>query len=357
MKFFFISMFIFIIITPLIYFLYIFNHLQKIPKIIVSSLSLFSLIVMMLKLFIQPYSSLFFLCTLITQFYIICAFIILILCAFYQFLTKQLHKKFNHQVLIYIGLFSIVFTSMSYYTHFHKKETHYAITIQKESSLEKLTIGMISDVHLGSGTYLQDIENLVSTFNQKQYDLVCLTGDIFDEATPIEMIEPAIKTLSKIKTRYGIFSIDGNHEIYTNLTTDSLYKKYNIHFLNETYVCVDNLFNIVGREDVVASKDISIDKLFTNIDTSLPTIVLDHNPKRYEEIKDIADIQLSGHTHAGQFFPMTLATSLLYDNVYGLIQKNNFSLIVTSGYGSWGFPIRFLTKCEYLDITITFSKK
>lgn len=353
----FILMFLSIIIAPLLYFLYTFRHLQYTPKIILFVMTFLSLSTTIIKLFIKPYSSIFFLFTLTTQFYYISVFIIFILCLIYRCIIKMSDQKFNNRIMIIFGILAIILTSISYYTHFDKKETHYDITVYKESSLDSLTIGVISDIHLGSGTYIEDLANLVNIFNQKNYDIVCLTGDIFDESTPLAMVEPAVQTLSKIKSTYGIFAIDGNHEIYAQQTAADIYQQNNIHYLNESYVCVDGLFNIVGREDVVAHKETSINELFENIDTSLPTIVLDHNPRRYQEISPVSDLQISGHTHAGQIFPANLVTTLLYDNDYGLLQKENFSLVVTSGYGSWGFPIRFLTKCEYLDIKVTFSKK
>ena len=93
------------------------------------------------------------------------------------------------------------------------------------------------------------------------------------------------------------------------------------------------------------------------MDSSLPTIVLDHNPQRYQENLEIADLQLSGHTHAGQVFPGSIITGLIYDNDYGLLTNQDQSLIVSSGFGSWGYPIRLLTHCEYIEVHVSFKKK
>ena len=68
--------------------------------------------------------------------------------------------------------------------------------------LKELHIGMISDIHLGTGTSLSDLRVLVDKFNHKQYDLVCFVGDIFDESTPKDMIEDALSIFSQIKTTY-----------------------------------------------------------------------------------------------------------------------------------------------------------
>lgn len=357
MKIFFILMFFFIIIAPFLYFLYIFKHLKYSHKIIIFFITLLSLIVISIKIFFHPYQPFFFILTLIIQFYMLTVFITMIFFAIYQGIMYIFHKLPKRKMLIIFGLIGMITTSFGYVTHYDKTKASYDIVIHKESTLSSLKIAAVSDMHIGTGTYLQDIQNFVKKINQAQYDFVCLIGDLFDETTPIEMVDEIMLSLSKMKTTYGIYAVNGNHEHYANITDESIYKKHNIQFLDENYVCVDGLVNIVGREDVVAHDSLPINELTKGMDPTLPTIVLDHNPKRYQDIMDIADLQLSGHTHAGQIFPMTLLTAPLYDDVYGLLQKNDFSLVVTSGYGSWGFPMRLLTHCEYLDIKITFSKK
>ena len=179
-------------------------------------------------------------------------------------------------------------------------------------------------------------------------------GDIFDENSPQDYIEKTLKILSTAHSKYGIYAVDGNHEKYISLSSQKLYQKYKITYLNEKFVCIDGLFNIIGREDVSLHSSTSIDTICENMDSSLPTIVLDHNPGRYKENQKYADIQLSGHTHAGQIFPGNVITNLLYDNDYGLLVQDHHSLIVSSGYGSWGFPIRFMTNCEYVEVYVSF---
>ncbi len=357
MKIFFILMFLFIIIAPFLYFLYVFKHLKYSHKIMISCITLLSLIIISIKIFIHPYHQLFFILTLIAQFYILTVFITMILFAIYQGVMYFLHKLPKRKMLIIVGVIGMIITSFGYATHYDKTKKSYDIMIHKESTLSSLKIAAVSDMHIGTGTYLQDIQNFVKKINQEQYDFVFLIGDLFDETTPIEMINDVMNSLSKIKTTYGIYAVNGNHEHYANILDQSIYEKHNIKLLNEKYVCIDGFINIVGREDVINHDSLSIDEITKGMDTSLPTIVLDHNPKRYQDVKDIADLQLSGHTHGGQIFPMTLATALIYDNANGILQKEDFSLIVTSGYGSWGFPMRLLTNCEYLDIKITFTKK
>lgn len=349
--------FLTLIISPFLYFFYGFRTFPKQYKYLLIGLSSFSFIIMLIKMNNQPYSSFFVMITLIVQVYIITVFISAILCIVYKLFIRITHKKFYAQTLLYIFIGSLIFTCFGFYSHFHKTVRDYEITIYKETPLNQLNIGMVSDVHLSTGTYLNDLNHLVDNFNKQDYDLVFLCGDIFDESTPSLMIEDALKILSQMKTKYGIYAVAGNHEHYANFLDSELYKQNNITYLDQNYACIDGLFNIVGRDDVSSHEDMSIEQICEGMDTSLPTFVLDHNPIRYLEASQIADLQVSGHTHGGQFFPMTLATSSMYDNAYGLLQRDNYSLIVSSGYGSWGFPFRFLTNCEYVNILVTFDKK
>ena len=350
MKLFFILIFLFIIIAPFIYFQHYFHSINKLTKMIFSFLSLLTLFVTLIKIYFHPNSPFFFILTLILQYYMLSLFVSMILLIIYQFICRCLHKQVIQKISIILIVISISFVSIGYITHFHKVKEPYQITIHKESSLDYLHIAFVSDMHLGSGTYLNDVKNFVDAMNKNDYDLVCFGGDLFDETTPKEMIPEALALLSQIDSRYGMYAVNGNHEHYAQFLDQQAYKKNNIHLLSENYVCVNGLFNIVGREDVSAKSHITYQQVIQNMDTSLPTIVLDHNPKRYQEVMSESDLQLSGHTHAGQAFPLSLATAPLYDNDYGLLLKNDFSLIVTSGYGSWGFPVRFMTQCEFVMI-------
>lgn len=348
--------FLILIITPFLYLFYGFRRYPKHYKYILLGLSSFSFIVMLIKMNLQPYSSFFFVLTLIVQVYIITVFMSAMLDFIYRLFIRITHKAIYSKILLYIFICSLTFTCFGFYSHFHKIEKDYEITVNKVTSLKQLRIGMVSDVHLSTGTYLNDLHNIIDNFNKQNYDLVFLCGDIFDESTPPPMIEDALEVLAQIKTKYGIYAVAGNHEHYANFLDKDLYLKNNINYLDQEYACIDGLFNIVGRDDMTSHEDISIEEICKGMDLSLPTFVLDHNPIRYLEAVDIADLQVSGHTHGGQFFPMTLATTSMYDNAYGLLQRDNYSLIVSSGYGSWGFPFRFLTNCELVNILVTFDK-
>ena len=134
----------------------------------------------------------------------------------------------------------------------------------------------------------------------------------------------------------------------------SFLKEANINLLDDDYDVIDNRLVLAGRLDSSPiggygdrqRKDLSD---FLSIeDKSLPVIVMDHNPANIGEYSKEADLVLCGHTHKGQVFPGSLITNALYDVDYGYYQKDADSpqVIVTSGVGSWGMPMRVATDCE-----------
>lgn len=93
-----------------------------------------------------------------------------------------------------------------------------------------------------------------------------------------------------------------------------------------------------------------------NINKKLPIILLDHQPpKNNSFINNEIDLQLSGHTHQGQFFPNNFFTKILFVIDYGYMKSGNSNLIVSSGYGTWGPPIRIGNKPEIVFIKLHFK--
>lgn len=86
-----------------------------------------------------------------------------------------------------------------------------------------------------------------------------------------------------------------------------------------------------------------------------PVLLLSHRPTGLAEAKEMeVDLELSGHTHHGQLFPANLMTSMIYDVSYGHMQDGNFQIIVSSGYGTWGYPIRTGSWSEMVRIQAAF---
>ena len=91
-------------------------------------------------------------------------------------------------------------------------------------------------------------------------------------------------------------------------------------------------------------------------DTTKPVILLDHQPFHLEEsAKYGVDLELSGHTHNGQLWPLNYVTAMIYELSYGYLKKGDTNFIVSSGYGLWGPRVRSGSRSEVLLINLKFN--
>ncbi|MFA6394287.1 MAG: metallophosphoesterase [Patescibacteria group bacterium] len=210
----------------------------------------------------------------------------------------------------------------------------------------------ISDVHLGAINRASFAEKIVSLINKEGPDMVFITGDLFDgTCRDFKGLSAPLKRLS---APMGIYFITGNHETYSVLADIKA-------ALSETPLIVqeDGITDLKGvqiaginypLEDL--RKDIS--PVLNALDKTRPSILLYHEPvPGYAEEAKIAgvDLMLSGHTHAGQVWPVNFITSLVYKGLdYGLHKDGDFSLYTTSGAGTWGPPMRTTVRPEIVKI-------
>ena len=128
-----------------------------------------------------------------------------------------------------------------------------------------------------------------------------------------------------------------------------------ITILRDEAIRLTESLTVVGREDRSRDRE-SIEALLEHVDADDYTVTLDHQPSDYEANgKAGTDLLLSGHTHAGQFFPFNLFQYLIpfNDGVWGEYTiGTNGSAIVTSGLAGWGFPIKTAGDAEYLVIDV-----
>lgn len=223
---------------------------------------------------------------------------------------------------------------------------------------------MISDLHLGIAVRKSGIDNMVNSINDLKPDIVLFCGDMIDENTGSSLKKYFGESAKNIHSKYGIYGINGNHEyVDGNLQETIKYLKAgNINILNDNLVKIHDSFYLVGRDDpasaAITKKQVKpLKEALESIDKSIPVVVLNHQPTGLEEAKEEGvDLQLSGHTHRGQFFPNNFITNFVYEEDYGYLKKGDFNVIVSSGYGAWGPPIRIGTKSEIVNIKVKFDK-
>ncbi len=240
------------------------------------------------------------------------------------------------------------------------KVIRYDITINKKlsSGKQSMTIAMVSDIHLGKAigkNSLQKMENMINDINP---DLVLVPGDIVDGDSLITLYEDELKVFSRLKTKYGVYGSLGNHEHFGNdpNVLVEVYDKSGLNILRDSYVKIDNSFYIVGRDNDSfgrGRKRKPLSEILIGVDKSKPIILLDHEPSKLQEPELCGiDFQVSGHTHKGQFFPIDLITKAIFQIDYGYLKKRDFNIVVSSGFGFWGPPVRIGSRSEIVEILL-----
>lgn len=256
---------------------------------------------------------------------------------------------------------TLIISCFGFYNGTHIKTVSYSVSSEKEMS-DELNIVLISDIHLGSLYSEKNFENAVEKINGMSADLVLIAGDIFnDDITSLKDRDKIVSLFSDIRSEYGVFACLGNHDggrTFDEMT--ALLEDGGVVLLNDEYKTIDGRCTVVGRVDSrpigsfngLKRKDFS--EISADIPTDLPLIVMDHNPANIAEYGKETDLVLSGHTHKGQLFPGNLITNAMYTVDYGYYKKdeNSPSVIVTSGVGTWGVPMRVGTSCEIVQITL-----
>lgn len=221
------------------------------------------------------------------------------------------------------------------------------------------SIVQLSDVHIGGLVDKDFIANIVKKVNALNPDVVVITGDLVD--VDLEYAKPALDELKNIKSKYGNYFIVGNHEYFHGVVSIIKYvNTLNFKTLENENVYIgkeDEGFNLAGVYDVFGY---NIDAYKPDLKKALdgrlinnPTVLLSHQPKFIEEVKDV-DLMLSGHTHGGQIFPFNYLVKLQQPYVKGLHQHNEQTQIyINKGTGFWGPPMRLGASSEITHITIS----
>jgi uncharacterized protein len=308
-------------------------------------------------------------CNVITGLMICCVFTSLIFDTV-RWLSKKKVKPNLWLKIIYIVAVVLLFC-FGHEMAINPKIVHYQVKIDKPANVERLRIVQLSDIHLNELTTHRFIQQMVDEVNKLNADFVVITGDTLDKYLKPFTQKGFDKQFQQLRSKYGTFIIFGNHEyLATNLENNqeeditNAFRQAGMKVLKDDIIYFDDIgITLVGRDDFssfrynVNRASLSDLIMFTNTDS--PIILLDHQPKDLNEPEKLGvDLIISGHTHAGQIFPINIIEKLMYKNTYGLYRKedHHFSSIVSSGYGFWGPPIRLMTRSEIVVMDILFDK-
>ncbi|MCY1017032.1 metallophosphoesterase [Pyxidicoccus sp. MSG2] len=225
-------------------------------------------------------------------------------------------------------------------------------------ALDGFTIVHLSDIHVGPVIQRRFMEELVARCDALRPDLVCITGDLVDGN--VKSLSPAVSALRDLKSRHGTYFITGNHEYYWNAAAwaDAL-ERMDIHVLRNRHVRIGDAaasFDLVGVDDWAARntrQGYDLNAAIAGRDVERASVLLAHQPSNWvEAAKAGMGLQLSGHTHGGQFFPFTLAVSAIWQHDAGHFQEGDRHLYVSRGTGFWGPPLRVGSPPEIVKVTL-----
>jgi predicted MPP superfamily phosphohydrolase len=274
--------------------------------------------------------------------------------------TIPLFRKFS--LIVTAGL-SFFFIAAGFINAVIPVVKEYSITINKPAGgIKSLRIAAVSDIHLGSIIRKRSIKKLSSMLREINPDMILLLGDIIDGEIGPVLRGDLLQYFNCPKCDEGLYAITGNHEYIGggNRTIPYIESK-GIRVLKDEIITLDGGIQLVGRIDKDSYRFYgkprkSLEELMKHTDTTKPVILLDHQPFHIDEsVKYGVDLQLSGHTHNGQMWPLNYITRMIYDVSYGYLKRGNTHIIVSSGYGLWGPRVRSGSRSEVLLINIKFE--
>ena len=270
---------------------------------------------------------------------------------FIYLFARKLTFVYKHRAEFFIGYFILVAIMgiIGYYRATNIRLSSY--TLNNKDISRDIKILMFADVHLSQISKKDLVAKIGNIVEEQKPDLILIAGDIIDTDTRL-ILHNYDKDFEKIKAPMGVYASVGNHEYYGGLENNIKYiKDRGINLLYEDGIETEEFF-IVGRNYSFGKRK-SIEELTKGNINNKPVIVIDHSPKESKKFMESNSfLQVSGHTHNGQFFPYNLITRFMFKPHWGIWTKNNSHVITTCGVGYWGIPIRFPSFAEIVEINV-----
>jgi predicted MPP superfamily phosphohydrolase len=229
-------------------------------------------------------------------------------------------------------------------------------------ALKSLRAVQFSDVHVSPVMPASRLARIIDRVNALNPDIVFITGDLASDDTSTRQLLLMSEVLKRLHPPLGVFACTGNHEYYGGLEkTCAAIRAGGVRILEDESVLVADSFYVAGRRDPTAAprggRRTPLSEILAGLDRSRPVILLDHQPIHLEEAAAAGiDLQLSGHTHNGQVFPINVINKGIYELNWGLLKKGPAWIYVTSGAGTWGPPVRLGSVSEIVLFEISFGR-
>ena len=216
-------------------------------------------------------------------------------------------------------------------------------------------IAQWSDVHVGPTIQRRFVQTLVDRTNALEADAIAITGDLVDGH--VDDLREQVAPLAGLRARDGVFYVTGNHEYYWNagewvkeLTRLGLVFLKNEHRVVSPQLVIAGVTDPVGRDTHKQNPTAAL----SGAPDDAVKVLLSHRPQTARAADKLGvHLQLSGHTHGGQFFPFNLVIKWFQPVVAGLHRIGNTWLYVSRGTGYWGPPTRLGVGGEITLITLS----
>lgn len=253
---------------------------------------------------------------------------------------------------------SAVLVTVGYWNTKRIRTVSYRISLGRTGS--ELRIALLSDIHLGAFVGADHVRRIVEAVNAVHPDLSVIAGDLIDDDNSIlsepDELQQISGTFRLLRSKYGTVLTLGNHDPDA---ADPAFRAFleegNIRLLHNQILELPAV-NVIGVSDPAHNKRTPISNLITDRNPAKPTIVVDHDPRYMDTaVAQNADLVLSGHTHAGQFFPASVLTRIALgkNRFYGHHKVGKPHTIVTSGAGFFNLPVRLGTSNEIVKIVLS----
>jgi uncharacterized protein len=264
------------------------------------------------------------------------------------------------KITLVVLITSGILVSISYLNALLPRVNFQSISTNKQIGNHKqFRIGMASDLHLGTVISNGRLNRFVNMMNEQKPDIILLAGDIFDEDIGPVIKRDMGKLISQLNAPLGVFAVTGNHEYIGGVVPAVEYlQKHGVRVVRDSAMLINEIIYIIGREDRQSKymgnyNRKTLNNLVDSLDKSKFMVLLDHQPYNlHEAVENNIDIQFSGHTHHGQLWPFNLITKAIFEVSRGLKKKDNTHIFVSTGFGTWGPPMRLGNRPEIVIFDI-----
>lgn len=222
------------------------------------------------------------------------------------------------------------------------------------AALHGFSIVQLSDIHVGATIQRAYVDAIVARANGLQADLIAVTGDVVDGT--VAQLGSHTAPLGGLRARHGVFLVTGNHEYYSGAAPwVAEFRRLGLRVLMNEHAILEHDgarlalagvtdFNAAAFDPAQASDP---QAAIAGAPADIPRILLAHQPRSAPEAEAAGyDLQLSGHTHGGQFWPWNLFVPLQQPYVAGLHRRGRLWIYVSRGTGYWGPPKRIGAPAE-----------